>query len=299
MDQTMRCKDCVLKHLADAMSYAKEILAGHGLGGTPDHRPDYLGELVNAENHLAHMSADLLNRLMVIRTAAQMKRMTPSDSDIDALRELWIDVEGTDFDSEAFRETPVTQESLRKDTPLKTYDLPDFPGLSEQSSIGILTDHDWDAFPDRLDLFKRMAEKYFVNLDGFYAPDDLKDYGMEWIWAFPANVFVAKDTDALRPCAARKDDPDKADKIMRLVRAKAMYEAYLIRDHFEDSLPVLMTTLGFDDCPKNDAPESEVCVFVNRKPCCGMKDRLNRIPFVRVNDEGWPYMNQIWIDRLS
>jgi hypothetical protein len=41
--ETMVCFECVEKHLAGALSYAKEIKSGHGKDSELDHRPDFLG----------------------------------------------------------------------------------------------------------------------------------------------------------------------------------------------------------------------------------------------------------------
>jgi hypothetical protein len=50
--KNMVCYECVLKHLAAALSYGKEIISGHGQGAELDHRIDFLGEITNAEHHL-------------------------------------------------------------------------------------------------------------------------------------------------------------------------------------------------------------------------------------------------------
>jgi len=39
----MKCIECVLKHLATALSFGKEIMSGHSIGNELDHRIDFLG----------------------------------------------------------------------------------------------------------------------------------------------------------------------------------------------------------------------------------------------------------------
>ena len=69
----MKCYDCVLKHLAAALSYAKEIRAGHDRNAELDHRPDLLGELVNAEHHLELLDPALCQSAAELRKKLQEK----------------------------------------------------------------------------------------------------------------------------------------------------------------------------------------------------------------------------------
>ena len=41
--ENMICFECISKHLSAALSYAKEVMSGHGKGSELDHRPDLLG----------------------------------------------------------------------------------------------------------------------------------------------------------------------------------------------------------------------------------------------------------------
>lgn len=91
--QSMYCPQCVRKHLANAISYAKEILAGHGAGGDPDHRPDLLGELGNAEHHLQTNPEEalLLEQALGIRRRFEDGNYIPYPSMITELRRLWAE----------------------------------------------------------------------------------------------------------------------------------------------------------------------------------------------------------------
>lgn len=85
----MKCYDCVLKHLAAALSYAKEIRAGHDKNAELDHRPDLLGELVNAEHHLELLDPALCQTAAELRKKLQAESTFPGLDDLEQLRSLW------------------------------------------------------------------------------------------------------------------------------------------------------------------------------------------------------------------
>ncbi len=89
----MNCPDCCRKHLAAAMSYAKEITNGHGKGGKPDHRPDLAGEIVNAEHHLQFISTEDSFVMRNFRHKLSDQSWIPENDDINFLRSLWLNSE--------------------------------------------------------------------------------------------------------------------------------------------------------------------------------------------------------------
>lgn len=91
--QSMHCPQCVRKHLANAISYAKEILSGHGAGGDPDHRPDLLGELGNAEHHLQTSIEQemLLEQVLRIRRRFEDEQYVPYPEMMAELRQVWLE----------------------------------------------------------------------------------------------------------------------------------------------------------------------------------------------------------------
>lgn len=92
--QSMACPQCVRKHLANAISYAKEVLAGHGAGGDPDHRPDLLGELGNAEHHLESDpdQKNLLDQVLSLRRQFENSGYVPYTGMVTELRRLWSEM---------------------------------------------------------------------------------------------------------------------------------------------------------------------------------------------------------------
>ena len=85
----MKCPACVMKHLAAAISYAKEVQSGHGRGHELDHRPDLLGELVNAEHHLKLLDNNLHVAISELRKKLQENGTNPSQADTEYIRRLW------------------------------------------------------------------------------------------------------------------------------------------------------------------------------------------------------------------
>lgn len=90
---TMICYECVMKHLANALSYGKEILSGHTKGAELDHRIDFLGELGNAEHHLELIDRNLFSAISAFRKAMQVKQNIPDPGDLEVLRKFFLAVE--------------------------------------------------------------------------------------------------------------------------------------------------------------------------------------------------------------
>ena len=67
----MKCFECLLKHLAGALSYAKEVIAGHDGNNELDHRIDFLGEVVNAEHHAELIDENLASQIKAFRAYLQ------------------------------------------------------------------------------------------------------------------------------------------------------------------------------------------------------------------------------------
>lgn len=297
-EQSMKCKDCVLKHIANAMSYAKEILAGHGIGGTPDHRPDYLGELVNAENHLEHISIELLNRVMVLRTAAQMRRMVPLETDIDELRELWIAVEAVEVPEGIipYTYTPVETKTpeAKKEGPRQfkaSFISGTYPDIEKINTIGVILDNEWfkEENKDKYNIFMKLANKNMHN-GIFLDKDSLKGYSEKYLWVFPMDTFINVETDMRVPITAGLSEGREKSFIMRVVNTED-YKEYS-STHPTASPAQVVNALEFPI--KKDMSEEYSVVYVTRKPCCSIKSRLKTSPYVKVNNDGWPYMREIW-----
>ncbi len=296
-EQSMKCKDCVLKHIANAMSYAKEILAGHGIGGTPDHRPDYLGELVNAENHLEHISIELLNRVMVLRTAAQMRRMVPLETDIDELRELWIAVEAVEVPEGIVAYTatsmanPTPVSSTVKEEPKKMFISAQYPDMEKIDTVGVVLDTAWfkEENKEKYEIFMNLANKNMRNgiiLDR----ESLKGYSEKYLWVFPLDIYINREADMRIPVVGGLSGDRKKSFIMRVVDAETYKDRTFT--HPTESPSEIIDNMDIPIRP--NMTEEYAVVYVTRKPCCSIKSRLGTQSYVKVNDEGWPYMKEIW-----
>lgn len=105
--QSMNCLQCVRKHLANSLSYAKEIVSGHGMGANPDHRPDLLGELGNAEHHLETMPelSEPLRRVTELRRRLEGQGYVPNAGMLEELRNLWLSLDQEVLPLDGFPET--------------------------------------------------------------------------------------------------------------------------------------------------------------------------------------------------
>ena len=87
---SMDCVACFRKHIAAALSFAKEIMAGHGDGADLDHRADLEGEIANAEQHAREMTVPgYAMALRELRHNLDAKAWQPAPDDIVVLRKLW------------------------------------------------------------------------------------------------------------------------------------------------------------------------------------------------------------------
>ena len=114
---SMKCWDCLLKHLAGAVSYGKEVMSGHGRGNELDHRIDFLGELVNAEHHAETMDSHLFEIISNIRKTLQSNKVTVTVDLIDELRHLYLIVENLS-EKEPVKQSTTVSASSSFTTPL-------------------------------------------------------------------------------------------------------------------------------------------------------------------------------------
>lgn len=91
--ENMICYECVLKHLAGALSYGKQIISGHGKGADLDHRIDFLGEITNAEHHLQLIDENLFKIISNYRKELQAKKVQLLPVDLQFIRDLYLKVQ--------------------------------------------------------------------------------------------------------------------------------------------------------------------------------------------------------------
>ena len=188
--QSMACLQCVRKHLANAISYAKEVLAGHGAGGDPDHRPDLLGELGNAEHHLESDpdQRNLLDRALSLRRRFEDSGYVPYPGMITELRRLWAEV-SPDIPDPAMpiREVP-------RPLPVRTkgrYTLP--ANLESRAPVDIL------LLPGNSDSelagIKAMIANNLTGVGKVYE-GVLPDTATQYILVWPPHTGIIREMDA-------------------------------------------------------------------------------------------------------
>lgn len=86
---TMKCYNCLYKHLAGALSYCKEILDGHDDTNELDHRIDLLGQLVNAEHHAELIDESITSQIKALRSNLQNRRIEVDQAVIQTIRTIY------------------------------------------------------------------------------------------------------------------------------------------------------------------------------------------------------------------
>lgn len=86
----MNCVECLRKHISGALSYAKEVMNGHGIDAELDHRADLEGEIKNAEDHAAQIAnGNYVEPLRSLRHKLELQNWMPETEDLNLLRRMW------------------------------------------------------------------------------------------------------------------------------------------------------------------------------------------------------------------
>jgi len=276
--QSMNCRECVLKHLALAISLGKEILDGHGKDKSPDHRPDFLGELVNAEHHMAIVMPDMLKELRGIRVdKIEKNEYTPTPFDLDLLRQMWVGLDAQ-FNLDVERE-------MRGDLPeLETLggpiELPESLGLDGLPVKGVrfpvLVDKAcWNE--EKLKTLRSLFARYASFYDGVYTSfDDIDTDTDGYIWYIPSNVYPINTIDL------RND-------FCNPVRGKSNWEQVMTFRN-KDLAKFLELNKNASFSTKIDLLEPVVTVTeslrtrivdIKERPCCSVTRKLQVSSFVR------------------
>lgn len=194
--QSMYCQQCVRKHLANAISYAKEILSGHGEGGDPDHRPDLLGELGNAEHHLQDNPEDqrLFEQVIYTRRRFEDAGYIPYTGMVTELRRLWTEVAG-DIPALGMPPRMVPRQSLvdPSNAPAVSssrYTLPS--GLVSRAPVDVL------ILPGNSPSELEGVHKMIDNLTGVNEvfENALPEKSTDYILVWPAHTGIIRSMDA-------------------------------------------------------------------------------------------------------
>ena len=297
----MKCNECVLKHLATALSFAKEIISGHDENNELDHRIDFLGEISNAEQHLELIDKDLFNEISLFRKNIQAKDVKVSSSDLSFIRTLYRKVELLK-NNESYKVTTSKYENDLDIIYLDVISLEQFD-LSYKLLKKNLTNYGKIyVVNSSVDLSQYEVEQVDSSIFEFMKRDDLSDnvIFINENMSF-ANKFDARD---IFPTYTNKSDimPQVVQEFIKNTDKKGIQFR-----NFEDTKPQpinvkLFNELNLENCKYftsvyfnsmddvTPANENIVTVFVEKPVCCSVKSGLQFKRFVRWNDQGFKHV---------
>ncbi len=299
--QSMDCPQCVRKHLANAISYAKEVLSGHGAGGDPDHRPDLLGELGNAEHHLAESSGDggrVLGRILSLRRQLEETGGVPGPGIVAELRILWTEVSAD----------PPLGGSVPSHLPPRAAlrEMPDPPGLeaSEDQARGrfVLPDElvsrgvvDVLILPGNTDGELEGIRGMIANLEevGAVYENELPEETTDYILVWPPRTGI------IRSMRAGLDYP--VHQIGRDGKVRMDVKPQIVEAAAWRAVPDLDALLGEGllRWDTNVAPFADLTGKMTRI-CCGVRRKLSAgAYFVHWAPENWELLRKGMNDRME
>ena len=307
--ESMQCVTCVQKHLANALSYGKEIMSGHTKGATLDHRIDFLGELGNAEHHLELIDAELFLNISQFRKDMQEKNLMPDYADLDKIRKLFLAVENH-----------FPEEKIATDNTNSTFavagNIPDivFPKISNRDYFKTV----WDSIQkygrgwNRIFCLEATIDLTEFGIKPLMGIDDpeLGDSFLYW----QENMCLLKPIDFQRISPIYGFTPGKPEytEIIPQIRKNNqdrpiyLYDGIapqpLQKDTFLELTSGIETpyplTLYFNSLKTlNAANVASIAVHVEQKICCSVKSKLRNCVFATWNDAGFEHLKQYLNER--
>ena len=300
---SMQCYTCVQKHLANALSYGKEILSGHTQGADLDHRIDFLGELGNAEHHLELIDRELFLTISQFRKEIQEKNNKPDYIDLETIRKLFLAVEQLSASGEKakseVKNSAVSPEKI---------DIV-FPVITNLEYIKLVVES---------------IQKHGRGWNRIFCLDsqvDLKDFEIEKISSFEdpslgenflywkENMSLLRDVDLRTANPVYGFDPGKRDhlELVPLIRKHNSNRPIYLYDgiapqpvekkQFLELTSGVRTdyplTLYFNSIQGiNAANSASIAVHVDKKICCSVKSRLQMCVFASWNEEGFDHLKE-------
>ena len=299
---SMQCYTCVQKHLANALSYGKEILSGHTQGADLDHRIDFLGELGNAEHHLELIDRELFLTISQFRKEIQEKNNKPDYIDLETIRKLFLAVEKLSAGDKTTSEVKTPAVSIQETDIV-------FPSITN------------------LEYFKLALESIQKHGRGWNrifclnSSVDLKDFEIEKISSFddPAlgerflywqeTMCLLRDVDLRAANPVYGFSPEKRNhlELVPLIRKHNPNQPIYLYDGIApqpvEKKQFLELTSGVKtDYPMtlyfnsirgiNAANSASIAVHVDKKICCSVKSRLQTCVFATWNDEGFGHLKE-------
>lgn len=299
--KSMICFDCVLKHLSAALSFGKEILSGHGLGSDLDHRIDFLGEIVNSEQHLELIDKNIFTEISDFRKRLQGENILISNSDLEFIRAVFLKVERlklnpvknptetSSFYTELEKNPVIVYEKV---TNKDWFDL-SYKTVKENckdfSKIVVLKTEvpleEVEVLNLTLKEFVETATEDFILIpenSGFNKTFSAKKIFNSFSFKLPENFFPAV------PEFLRKKGIEETVGCYDNIKPQVINPAKM-REVLEEYYGEFPVTIYCYFQEKNRVDDLTVTAFADRKVCCGLKRDLESKNFVRWNETGFEF----------
>lgn len=293
----MICYQCVLKHLAGALSYGKEIISGHTLGASLDHRIDFLGEIINSEHHLELMDINLYNQISNYRKELQSRKILINANDLEFIRNCYNKIEQLESGIEITSNNNYDVLTINPDIVFYDVNNINYFDLSYKSIKKNLIDFnkikvlkssvDLSKYDD-VEIVNQSIKDYAINSDDFilfYQNNVvLKQFSAKKI----ENSFSMKKYDNVDVISfIKKNGVDKVIynyDYLKPAKIKTSIFNKVIKNYHGDYPVTVYCYLGQQTTLLND----NMCtVNVDRNICCSTKNELKIKFFARFNENGF------------
>lgn len=275
----------VSDRIAEAISYATEILSGHRKHSDPDHRPDYLGCIVHIERLLLESGLQATSAAFTrYRRALQSRRCSLTADDISYLRRL----------DERIRYTPKTEtlEALMSGVTPDTSPVADFGGLPQSQSL-----HDAPAVivtgTMSVDLALRLIKDNLTDHGPIYTDPSRVPWSMlgSHVIIWPSNTGLIRPASALSLPLVYSRHPFNMDGLAPMAlpteaAAKVTNWTTAMTEHYKAPSRAMHDAAG-------------LVATVDRKVCCSLRRKLSRAVLVRWPDEAGAMHLAEWYDNRA
>lgn len=292
---SMICYSCVLKHLSVALSFGKEVMSGHSKGDELDHRIDFIGEIINAEQHLELIDKNLFNEISTFRKNLQEKDILVSIEDLQFIRKLYLEVEmlkdgikNTITNSKSLSENPdvVYIQVTNKEYFDLSYKLL-ISHLKNYSKIYVLkSEVDLSEFPNVIVLnedIRTFMKRTDITPDILFMNENmsiLKDIDAKFI--FPS--FSGK----LFPELFKDIQPNVDKKILLYDDLKIQpVNVKIFNEVINRDYHYYLTAYFYNSNLEMGLSDLQISVNVDRPVCCSTRQNLKIRTFLRWNEAGF------------
>lgn len=295
----MNCYTCVYKHISGALSYAKEIIAGHGKGAELDHRIDFIGELVNLEHHLELVDSGLFQELRNYRESITEKHVQIDESDLQFLRDLFIKIENFETGNEI---KAINQNAILDDIDIIYHKVENMEHFKlSLASVQKHLKHIKNIYvlSDKIEEFAGISGINLVNLNliDFVNQNESENFAV-----ISENCVILKQTDSrnIPPtfCNQKIDVQTlsflKQRNIVNYKNFDNRKIQIINKEKFiqsnKDYVGDFPLTVYFNSFNIHSVNELQYIVSINGKICCSNKSNLKIRNFAVYSDSGFEHL---------